>query len=79
VLKVSYKRLWKLLIDRDMNKGELAKLANVSGSTLTKLVKGESVNTDMLVRICSVLKCELWDIMELLPENDNTNGGQKNG
>jgi DNA-binding Xre family transcriptional regulator len=78
-LRISYKRLWKLLIDRDMKRGGLAKLANVSNSTMTKLVKGESVNTDILVRICSALKCELWDIAELLPENDDTDGGSENG
>jgi DNA-binding Xre family transcriptional regulator len=64
-LRISYKRLWKLLIDRDIKRGGLAKLANVSNSTMTKLVKGESVNTDILVRICSALKCELCDIFEI--------------
>ena len=70
-MKVSYKKLWKLLIDKDLNKKSLAKIANVSGSTLTKLSKGESVNSEILVRICSALKCELWDIMELLPNSEN--------
>ncbi|MDR1961871.1 MAG: helix-turn-helix transcriptional regulator [Gracilibacteraceae bacterium] len=72
-MKISYKKLWKLLIDRDMNRRDLSKLANISSSTLTKLAKCDSVNTDMLVRICAALKCELWDIMELTPdasEND---------
>ena len=69
-MKASYKKLWKLLIDRDMNRKDLSSIASVSSSTLTKLSKGESVNSDMLVRICTALKCDLWDIMELLPENE---------
>ena len=76
-MKVSYKKLWKLLIDKDLNKKSLAKIANVSSSTLTKLSKGESVNSEILVRICSALKCELWDIMELLP-NGETDENNKN-
>lgn len=70
-MKASYKKLWKLLIDRDMNRKDLSRIAGVSSSTLTKLSKGESVNSDMLVRICTALKCDLWDIMELLPENES--------
>jgi DNA-binding Xre family transcriptional regulator len=69
-MRLSYKKLWKLLIDKDMNKRELSKLASISNSTLTKLSKGESVSTDMLVRICGALKCELWDIVEFVPKND---------
>lgn len=87
-MKVSYKKLWKLLIDRDMNRKDLSRIAGVSGSTLTKLSKAESVNSDMLVRICTALKCNLWDIMELLPENEdeikeqakpNLEGGKNDG
>ena len=58
------------MIDRDMNRKELSKHDNVSSSTLTKLSKCESVNAEMLIRICAALKCELWDIMDLLPEDD---------
>jgi len=67
-MKVSYKRLWKLLIDLEINKRTLAKEANISDSTLTKLSKGESVNMEMLVRICTALKCDLHDIVEIVPE-----------
>lgn len=66
-MQISYKRLWKLLIDRDMKKTDLAKQANVSVATLTKLSKCENVTVDVLVRICTALECEFADIMELLP------------
>jgi DNA-binding Xre family transcriptional regulator len=61
----SYKKLWKLLIDKDMRKSDLCQLANVSGTTMAKLGKGESVNTDILIRICEALKCDISDIMEV--------------
>ncbi|MDR0424441.1 MAG: helix-turn-helix transcriptional regulator [Clostridiales Family XIII bacterium] len=67
-MDISYKRLWHLLIDRDMKKRELLQLANISTATLSKLTRGENVNTDILVRICRALDCSLEDIMELLPE-----------
>ena len=70
-MKVSYKKLWKLLIDLEINKRTLAKMANISDSTLTKLSKGESVNMEMLIRICTALSCDLNDIVELIPNNSN--------
>ena len=67
-MAVSYKKLWKLLIDKDMMKKELAQKANVSNYTLAKMNKGENVTTDVLVRICKALECNLEDIMELVDE-----------
>ena len=67
-MAISYKRLWKLLIDRNMKKRDLQELANVSSSSIAKLGKNENVNTDILVRICTALNCELQDIMELTIE-----------
>ena len=64
-MTISYKKLWKLLIDRNMKKRDLQELANVSSSSIAKLGKNENVNTDILVRICIALNCELQDIMEL--------------
>lgn len=64
-MKISYKKLWKLLIDRDMMKKELAKQAGISTASIAKLGKNENVNTDILVKICIALDCELQDIMEL--------------
>ena len=69
-MAVRYKRLWKLLIDKDMKKKELAELANISTYTINKLNRGDNVNTDTLVRICHSLNCQLEDIMELV-ESDN--------
>ena len=66
-MAVSYKKLWKLLIDKDMNKTDLRSLAHLSSGTIAKLGKNENVTTDVLVRICSALECDLSDIMELQP------------
>lgn len=67
-MPVSYKKLWKLLIDKDMKKSDLRTVAGLSTGTLAKLGKGESVSTDVLVRICRALDCDIGDIMEVLPE-----------
>jgi len=66
MLKASYKKLWKLLIDLEINKKMLAERAGISASTLTKLTKGECVHMDMLVKICTALECDLCDIVELV-------------
>ena len=68
--KISYKRLWKHLIDIEMNKKTLAEKANISQSTLTKMVNGESVSVELLARICNALNCEFNDIMELIPPEE---------
>ena len=67
-MAVSYKKLWKLLIDNDMLKKELAEKADISTFTISKMSKGESVTTDTLVKICKALDCNLDDIMELVEE-----------
>lgn len=64
-MAISYKKLWKLLIDRDMKKKDLQKLAGVSSASITKLAKNENVNTDILEKICLALKCDIADIMEM--------------
>lgn len=64
-MAISYKKLWKLLIDRDMKKEELRRAAGISTNTMAKLGKNENVNTEMLVRICSALSCDISDIMEI--------------
>ena len=69
-MDVSYKKLWKILIDRDMKKGELQAAAKLSASTMSKLKNGLNVQMDVLVRVCRVLDCELADIMELLPPSE---------
>lgn len=65
LMSVSYKRLWKLLIDRDMKKKDLAVKANISSYTMSKLNRGENVTTDILVKICTTLDCTFDEIMEL--------------
>lgn len=64
-MEVSYKKLWKLLIDKDMKKKDLAARAGVSSYTITKMSKGENVTTDTLCKICQVLECNIEDIMEI--------------
>ncbi|MDR3185895.1 MAG: helix-turn-helix domain-containing protein [Christensenellaceae bacterium] len=64
---VSYKKLWKLLIDKDMKKQDLMAVTGISTATVRKLNKGKNINTDILVRICSALKCNVSDIMDILP------------
>lgn len=62
---VSYKRLWKLLIDKEMKKKDLRAVTGISSASMAKLGKNENVTTDVLVRICNALHCEFSDIMEL--------------
>lgn len=63
---ISYKKLWKLLIDRDMKKKDLIALSGISQSSVTKLGHNQSVSTDILVRICNALKCDISDICEVV-------------
>lgn len=69
-MALSYNGLWKLLIDKGLNKGDLHKLTGLSRSTITKLVKGENVNTDVLEKICAALECEISDIVEYNKKED---------
>lgn len=66
-MEISYNKLWKLLIDKGMNKTDLRTKARLSSGTMAKLGKNENVTTDILVRVCAVLECDLADIMELQP------------
>ena len=63
-MAASYKKLFKLLIDRDMKKKELAELSGVSVATITKMGKGGHVTTEVLLKICSALDCKIEDIVE---------------
>lgn len=69
-MTLNYNKLWKLLIDKNIKKSELEKLAGVSRSTITKLVNGENVHTDVLVKICKALNCEIGDIVEITKEEE---------
>ena len=69
-MEVSYKKLWKILIDKDMKKKDLQAAAGISWASVTKLSKGETVSLVVLMKICKVLGCDIGDIMELIPEAD---------
>lgn len=64
-MAVSYKKLWKLLIDRDMKKKDLRGLAGISSSSIAKMGRNEYLNTEVLDKICSALHCDIGDIMEI--------------
>lgn len=68
-MAISYKKLWKLLIDKDMKKQDLMVAAKLSSSTVAKLTHGENVNTAVLLKICDALHCDISDIMEIVPSN----------
>ena len=65
---ISYKKLWKLLIDKDMKKQDLRTAAHLSSSTVAKLTHGENVSTAVLLKICTALKCDIADIMEVVSD-----------
>ena len=65
-MAVSYKKLWKLLIDRDLKKKDLQNLAGISNYTVSKLNRGENITTDILGKICKALDCSVDDIMEFV-------------
>lgn len=65
MLTISYKRLWKLLIDRDIKKKDLSLMAGISHASVAKLGRSENVTTDVLLKICKALNYDLTDILEL--------------
>ena len=70
-MAVSYKKLWKLLIENEMNKTELRIKAGISTGALAKLGKNENVNTEILGKICKALGCKIDDIMEFVEDKNN--------
>ena len=68
-MRMGYNKLWKLLIDKDMKKSDLRKVAGVSSSSLAKLGKGENVTTDVLLKICGALECDISDIVEVIDDD----------
>lgn len=69
-MAVSYKKLWKLLIDKDMKKKDLRLATGITTTALAKLGRNENVNTEILLKICNVLQCDISDIMEVIIEKD---------
>lgn len=69
-MAISYKKLWKLLIDKDMTAVELREKTGIAPNTMTKLRKDEEVSLSVLVKICTALNANIGDIMDLIPDSD---------
>lgn len=69
-MKLSYKKLWVKLVERDLKKTELAKMAGISSASLAKLGRGANVTTDILLKICEALDCDISDIVEVVRDDD---------
>jgi DNA-binding Xre family transcriptional regulator len=72
-MKISYKKLWKLLIDREISKGDFRKMAGISSATTSKLLHSETVTSEVLLKICTALNCTMDDIMEIVPDDEKSN------
>lgn len=70
-MAVCYKKLWHILIDRDMKKKDLEKLAGINHYTMNKMSRDENVTTDVLGKICIALDCKVEDIIDFLPDTEN--------
>ncbi|MGN6713171.1 helix-turn-helix domain-containing protein [Anaerocolumna jejuensis] len=70
-MEVSYKKLWKVLIDKDMKKKDLQAAAGISWASVTKLSKGETVSMEVLIKVCTALECNIGDIMDLIPADED--------
>lgn len=68
-MKVSYNKLWKLLIDKEMKKTDLIVAVKTSPNTIAKMSKNENVSMDVITRICEYLSCDVGDIMEMIPDD----------
>ncbi len=74
---VSYKKLWKLLIDKDMKKKDLQAISGISWSSITKMSKNENVSMEVLMKICQALNCDIGDIMEIVPTAKEPSGNEE--
>ena len=72
MLRISYNKLWKLLIDKNMNKQDLKNATGISSASIAKLGRGDNITTDVLLKICEALDCDLEDIMETVRENEKS-------
>ena len=70
-MRISYNKLWKLLIDKEMSKMELKDAAGISAASIAKLGKGGNITTDVLLKICEALQCDFGDIIEAVPETES--------
>ena len=78
-MAISYKKLWKLLIDKDMLKKDLQVKAGVSSASITKLAKNENISTSILDKICIALECDVSDVMEIVPEDNPSQNRGRDG
>ena len=69
-MRISYNRLWKLLIDKNLKKKDLMNQWNISSASVAKLTKGENMTTDVLLRICEGIDCDFADIMQVIPDQE---------
>lgn len=76
-MAVSYKKLWKLLIDKDMKKKDLQAAADISSGAVSKLGRNENVTTAVLMKICNALNCDIGDIMEIIPDEPKDGDGDE--
>lgn len=72
-MRISYNKLWKLLIDKEMKKSDLKEKVGISSASIAKLGKGENITTDVLLKICESLDCHIEDIMETVKEDKDDN------
>ena len=79
-MAISFNKLWKLLIDKNLKKKDLQRLSGVSSATITKLGRNQNVNTEILQKICTALECDICDVMEFMPiTSTDIERGQNNG
>ena len=78
-MEVSYKKLWKILIDKDMKKKDLQADAKISWTSVTKLSKGEPVSMEVLMKVCKALNCNFGDIVDFIPDESLATGADHNG
>lgn len=76
-MRFSYNKLWKLLIDKNMNKQKLKELSGISSASVAKLGKGSNITTDVLLRICEALDCDITDIIELVKDTEATDDSKE--
>ena len=67
-MRISYNKLWKMLIDKNMKKSELKETAGISSASIAKLGKGDNITTDVLLRICETMECNIEDILETVKD-----------
>ena len=70
-MKISYNKLWKMLIDKNMKRKDLMEVAGISSASVAKLGRGDNIQTDVLLRICEALNCGILDVIELTQDEEN--------